>query len=131
MGKFIKVLVADDSKDVRTRLQAVLEDTGKIKVIGMAENHKKVINLFKQLKPDAVILDIKIPEKGGIETAIDLYEISSRTPIIILRDYPDLRFRAISLKSEHIVFLDKSKEFEDIPSVLRKLCQDSGKKKGR
>jgi DNA-binding NarL/FixJ family response regulator len=131
MGKLIKVLVVDDSREVRTRLQAVLEDTGKIKVVGMAENDKKAIDLFKQLKPDAVILDIKIPEKGGIETAVDLYEISSETPIIILRDYPDLRFRAVSLKSEHIVFLDKSKEFEAIPSVLRKLCQDSGKKESR
>lgn len=128
MAEPIKVLIADDSKEVRKKLQAVLENTGEIKIVGMAENDKKAIRLFNQLKPDAVILDIKIPVQGGIETALELYSMNPEIPIIILRDYPELRFRETFLKAKHIVFLDKSKEFEMIPKTLEELCQGSLKK---
>lgn len=122
MGNPIEVLVADESEDIRNKLKENLEDTGKIKVIGMAENDKEAVSLFEKLHPHAVVLDIRIPEKGGIETAIELYERDSAIPIIILRDYPMLKFNT-HLKSKHIVFLDKSKEFKKIPKLIEKLCR--------
>jgi DNA-binding NarL/FixJ family response regulator len=122
MSKSIEVLVGDESAEVRKKLQEILERTAKIRVVGMAESDKEVIHLFEKLKPNAVILDIKIPVIGGIETALDLYERDSKIPIIILRDYPELRFRETYLKSKHILFLDKSKEFKKIPKLIEKLC---------
>ncbi|HUU50676.1 MAG TPA: response regulator [Nitrospinota bacterium] len=129
MAKCIDVLIADQSEEMRKKLREILESTGKIKVIGMAKDGKEAISLFEKLKPHAVILDIKIPVQGGVETAVELYFRAPEIPIIILRDYPELRFRETFLKTKHIVFLDKSKEFEMIPKVLEKLCQGSLKKK--
>lgn len=64
--KRVRVILIDDQDDVRSYLKSIL---GKLDcdVVGEAENGKKGVELFKKVKPDLVLLDLKMPVMNGGE----------------------------------------------------------------
>ncbi|MBN2323363.1 MAG: response regulator [Spirochaetes bacterium] len=68
------VLIVDDSKFMRLILTDILNDCGHT-IAGEAGNAKEAVELFKNLKPDLVTLDIIMPEVGGIDAATALKKI--------------------------------------------------------
>jgi two-component system, chemotaxis family, protein-glutamate methylesterase/glutaminase len=63
----INIVIADDSAFLRKVLKEVLEESGKIKVAGLAKNGKEAIALVKELSPDVLILDCEMPVMEGLE----------------------------------------------------------------
>jgi len=61
-----KILIADDAAFMRMMLRKILEEGG-YEVIGEAENGAIAIQKYKELKPDMLISDMVMPEKGGID----------------------------------------------------------------
>lgn len=70
------ILIVDDASFMRITLRKILENNDYV-VAGEAENGQQAIEKYKELKPDLVIMDITMPEKGGI---IALREIKSYDP---------------------------------------------------
>jgi len=62
----INAVIADDSAFLRQVLQEVLEESKKIKVVGLAKNGKEAISLVKALSPDVLILDCEMPVMDGL-----------------------------------------------------------------
>jgi len=62
-----RILVAEDDASFRAALEALLAADGRFVVVGHAENGREAIELAKKLKPDAVIMDIEMPELDGVE----------------------------------------------------------------
>ena len=62
-----RILVAEDDTSFRAALEALLAADGRFVVVGHAENGREAIELAKKLKPDAVIMDIEMPELDGVE----------------------------------------------------------------
>lgn len=67
----VRVLVAEDEYLVREEIKASLTELGHI-VVGEASDGETALNLAKSVKPDAAVLDIKMPGKDGIEVAREL-----------------------------------------------------------
>ena len=82
MAEKLKILVTDDSKLLRKKLRGELEELG-CEVIE-AENGKEAIMQDLKEQPDGVILDIVMPEVGGIEALQVIKEVSPELPIIML-----------------------------------------------
>ena len=82
MEKKLKILISDDSKLLRKKLRAELEQLD-CEVIE-AENGKEAVMRDLQEKPDAVILDIVMPEVGGIEALQVIKEVNPDIPVIML-----------------------------------------------
>ena len=82
MADKLKILITDDSKLLRKKLRAELEQLG-CEVIE-AENGKEAIMKDLQEQPDGVILDIVMPEVGGIEALQVIKEVNPDIPIIML-----------------------------------------------
>ena len=78
MGR--KVVIIDDRDEQRFILSKFLKIAGH-KVIGEGENGKEAVALAKKLKPDLMIMDVKMPEMDGIEAA---KEINSTSPVPIV-----------------------------------------------
>jgi two-component system, chemotaxis family, chemotaxis protein CheY len=78
----LKILISDDSKLLRKKLRAELEQLD-CEVIE-AENGKEAVLRDLQDKPDAVILDIVMPEVGGIEALQVIKEVNPDIPVIML-----------------------------------------------
>jgi DNA-binding NarL/FixJ family response regulator len=94
----IKLLVADDHEVVRSGLISLLADTD-IEVVGQAGSGSEAIGLIKELQPEVVLLDIRMPENDGLEVLERLQEEAPNTRVLILSTYdnPTYIARAITL----------------------------------
>lgn len=63
----IKVLVVDDHDLVRMGISRMLADDAEIEVIGEADSGEAAIRMVKALNPDVVLLDVNMPNIGGVE----------------------------------------------------------------
>ena len=80
----INIVLADDHVLVRNGIKAMLESDKEIKVIGEAGNGAEALETAKALKPDILVLDIRMPEMTGLEAAAKLNEYSPQTKAVIL-----------------------------------------------
>ncbi len=79
----MKVLVVDDSLIARKYLSRILEESGKIEVIDTAKDGLEAVEKIKQLKPDAVTMDIEMPKMNGLE-ALKIVMRENPTPVIMI-----------------------------------------------
>jgi DNA-binding NarL/FixJ family response regulator len=77
-------LIADDHHLIRCGIRASLEGRPKWKICGEAKTGTEAIDKAKELKPDIVILDINMPDMGGLEVARRILSASYRVEILVL-----------------------------------------------
>ncbi len=70
----IRVLIADDNPVIRRGVAALLAAAGDIEVVGEAGNGKEAVTLARELKPDVVLLDVRMPVMDGVAAAEQLAE---------------------------------------------------------
>jgi two-component system, NarL family, response regulator DegU len=80
----INIVLADDHILVRNGIKAMLESEPDIKVVGEADNGAEALERAKNLKPDILVLDIRMPQMTGLEAAARLREYSPSTKAVIL-----------------------------------------------
>ena len=85
----IRVLVVDDHDLVRTGISRMLADIDGLQVIGQADSGQAAIKKSRELKPDVVLMDIKMPGIGGLEATRKL-----------LRSHPDIKVIAVTICEE-------------------------------
>ncbi len=66
MENLIRVLITDDQAIVRQGLSVILKHEANIEVVGAAANGQEALDLTAQLKPDVVLMDLKMPVLNGI-----------------------------------------------------------------
>ncbi len=124
----LKVFIADDSDFIRERLPEMLSQLSGVEVIGQAEDGIEAVKSILTLSPDVVILDIRMPGKGGIEVLKEVKKHKPSTVIIILTNYPYPQYKKKCLEAGADFFLDKSVDFDQLPDILRKVSQAGGAK---
>ena len=80
----IRVVVADDHPIVRQGLRTLLEGDGGCVVVGEATDGLTALDLVHQQQPEVVILDLQMPDLGGLEVARRLRTTVPATKVIIL-----------------------------------------------
>src|SRR5688500_16225931 len=80
----ISIVLADDHVLVRNGIKAMLESEPDIKVVGEAGNGFEALERARNLKPDILVLDIRMPEMTGLEAAAKLHEFAPATKAVIL-----------------------------------------------
>jgi len=85
--KKIRVLLAEDHTLVRQGFRRILEDDPRITVAGEASTGLSAIQLSKELKPDVVVMDLSMPELGGLEASAEILKVFPETKILILSMY--------------------------------------------
>ena len=83
-----RLIIADDESLIRMDLREMLTQLGYL-VVGEAGDGQSAVNLARELKPDAVIMDIKMPDLDGIEAARLLTQ-ERVAPVLLLTAYSDL-----------------------------------------
>jgi len=83
-GKKIRVLLADDHTLVRQGFRRMLEDDPEIAVVGEARTGLEAMELCKILKPDIVVMDLSMPELGGLEATAEILKDNPKVKILIL-----------------------------------------------
>jgi DNA-binding NarL/FixJ family response regulator len=85
--KKIRVLLADDHTLVRQGFRRILEDDPRFQVVGEASTGLAAIEQCKELKPDVAVLDLSMPDLGGLEAASEILKANSEIKILILSMY--------------------------------------------
>lgn len=117
----IRILIADDHPVVREGLTAILELEEDLKVVGQARDGEEACRLYRQLSPDILILDLRMPKKDGIEVVTDLMSQRPRPRIIVLTHSAkaeDLR-RALAAGAKS--YLLKGAEPEQVSETIREV----------
>jgi two-component system chemotaxis response regulator CheB len=106
----IRVLVVDDSAFVRKALDRMLSGAADIEVVGLARDGIEGLELARQLQPDVVTLDMKMPRLGGLET-LERLMAESPVPVLLLssltQEGGDVTLRGLELGA--MDFVDKSR----------------------
>jgi two-component system chemotaxis response regulator CheB len=105
----IRVLVVDDSAFVRKAVKRMLGATGDIEVVGFAADGEEGLEKARELQPDVVTLDVKMPRLGGLET---LERLMAERPVPVLlmstltQEGAEVTLRGLELGA--MDFVDKS-----------------------
>lgn len=86
----IRTLLADDQELVRTGFRVVLEAEPDLEVVGEAENGEQAVDLARQLEPDVVLMDVRMPVLDGIAATRRIRERSPDTPHVLVLTTFDL-----------------------------------------
>jgi DNA-binding NarL/FixJ family response regulator len=117
----VRIYVVDDSKMVRARLVAMLKALPDIEIAGEAETVAEALAGVQRLHADLIILDLQLKDGDGVV----VLETAKRHPtppcVAILTNHADEFHRARCESAGADFFLDKSKQFDRIPDILRTL----------
>ena len=80
----VRVLVADDHPVVRRGLVEMLDASVRLKVVGEAANGREAVDLYKSRRPDVAMLDLCMPEMGGIEAIEAIHAFDPNAKVIIM-----------------------------------------------
>ena len=127
----MKIFIADDSPIVRERLVAMLSEMDGVEVAGHAEDAAAATRMIRDLRPDAVVLDIRLANGSGIDVLKAIKNDRPEMLVIMLTLYPYAQYRESCMKAGASFFLDKATGFERIPEVIgawiRKAKAETGK----
>jgi len=125
MAKVVTVLIADDQTLFREGLKDLLEDEKGIKVVGEAKTGPETIEMVKKLKPDVVLMDIKIPEMDGITATKIIREKFPQTNVIILSSYEDEAHVTEAISAGANGYLSKMLPASELVNALRTFTSES------
>jgi DNA-binding NarL/FixJ family response regulator len=84
MSEDLRIVVVDDHSLFRRGLVGLLDEMENFRVVGEAANGYEALDIVQARKPDIILLDINMPEMGGIEALAALREEGINTPILML-----------------------------------------------
>jgi DNA-binding NarL/FixJ family response regulator len=95
----IRVLIVDDHPVVRRGLHSILSNMNDMQVVGEAENSTQALERTRELRPDVLVLDIRMPGSSGLQIIQALKQIHSEIKIVVLTSYDtdEHLFDALSL----------------------------------
>jgi DNA-binding NarL/FixJ family response regulator len=101
-----RVLVVDDDPEVRSALRDMLADCG-FDVVGLAEDGLVGVAAALELRPDVVLMDIRMPGKNGIDATREILERAPHVRVIALSAYDDPALSAAAADAGAAAYLIK------------------------
>ncbi len=119
--KKIRVLIADDQELIRSGFKAILGTYPEIEVVGAAVDGKSAVEQAQALKPDVVLMDIRMPEMNGIDAtrSIASNPMFASTKVLVLTTFDIDEYVYDALSAGASGFLLKDSEPEDIVSAIK------------
>ena len=114
----IKILIADDQELIRESLKIVLDMNDDMKVVGLAENGQKVLDLLNKNRPDIILMDIRMPELDGVLCTKIVKEKFPDVKIIILTTFDDDEYVFYALKYGASGYLLKGCSVQELTAAI-------------
>jgi DNA-binding NarL/FixJ family response regulator len=118
----IKVYLVDDQNLVRQGVRALLEIAEGIEVVGEAHSGKMAVENIPEIKPDVVLLDMRMPEMSGLDVLHELKQKDQLPPTIILTTFDDDELVLAGVKSGAMGYLLKDVPLEDLVDGIKQVA---------
>lgn len=117
-----KILVVDDHELVRMGLVRMLADVQEFDVVGEAGCGEEAIQLTRDLSPDVVLMDVKMPGIGGIEATKKLLAVYDYVKIIAVTACDDDLFPTRLLQAGAMGYVTKGADLDEMIKAIRSVC---------
>lgn len=114
----IKLGIIDDHKIFRNGLKATLEDCEELDLVLEASNGKELVGLLTDKSPDVLLMDIKMPEMDGIQTATYVHQHYKHIKILALSMFNEDKYIVDMMKAGASGYLLKNAEPEEIIEAI-------------
>jgi two-component system invasion response regulator UvrY len=117
----INIMLVDDHDLVRLGIKSLLLPFQDIKVIGEAADGEASINLIRKLKPDVILMDLKMPGIGGLEATRRILQINDRIKIIVVTSCHEDIFPSRLLRMGVAGYITKNIDANELVAAIRKV----------
>jgi DNA-binding NarL/FixJ family response regulator len=115
----IRVVLADDQPLIRSALRVLISDTADLRVAGEAATGAEAVRLARELRPDVVVMDIRMPVMDGIEATRHILAGPDPSRVLILTTFDDDEYVYSALRAGASGFLVKDMALDDILGAVR------------
>lgn len=119
MSEKIRVLIADDHTLIHEGLQAVLADEPDISIVGHAASGTDALALAKELAPDVILMDVRMPGMDGVEATRRIKAEVPGAKVVILTVYQDDEYLFNAVKAGAVGYILKDVSPEQLVHALR------------
>jgi DNA-binding NarL/FixJ family response regulator len=117
----MNILVVDDAEAIRARLVSLLNEIAGVRIVGQAASVAEATRELRELKPDAMILDLRLPDGTGLDVLRLLQCERIPTAAIVLTNHPLPQYEKHALAAGAHAFLNKAKDFNKVVDLVRTL----------
>ncbi|HEY3662734.1 MAG TPA: response regulator [Chthoniobacterales bacterium] len=117
----LRVLLVEDSTPVRGRIRSLVEENGRVEIVGEVNSVVDALAQFREQAPDAMILDLYLKDGNSVGVVTEVKRAKSRCAVIVLTSFATLETREHCLGLGADYFFEKNQEFERVPEVLAEL----------
>lgn len=120
----VRVLIVDDERMVRTALRAILGAEPDIEVVGEAANGGEAVSATRELRPDLVLMDVRMPEVDGIRATERILAARGGTPprVVVLTTFENDSYVYDALRAGAHGFLLKRATADELVAAVRALA---------
>jgi DNA-binding NarL/FixJ family response regulator len=115
----IRIGIVDDHTIVRTGLRQFLSEQVDFRVTGEAANGKEAIELARQGEIDVLLLDISMPDQGGVDALAAIKARRPELPVLILSGFPEAHYATALLRQGASGYLNKECDPDEIATAIR------------
>lgn len=115
----LKILLADDHKAMRDSLRSLIEKQPEMEVVAEAETGRTAVQLNRKLRPDVIVMDIRMPDVNGIEATRQIIEEFPSTKVVAFSMHSDRQFVMGAIKAGVSGYLIKDCALEELVQAIR------------
>jgi DNA-binding NarL/FixJ family response regulator len=119
VSQSIRVLIVDDQTLVRQGLSLLLNSEDDIEVVGEAANGSQACEMAADLKPDLVLMDLRMPVMDGVKASAEILKANGAIKIIVLTTFDDDEYLISSLRAGASGYLLKDTPFTEVAEAIR------------
>jgi DNA-binding NarL/FixJ family response regulator len=114
-----RVLVVDDQPLVRSGFRMVLEERADLELVGEAADGLEALELARELDPDVILMDVRMPNLDGVEATRQLVESGTRAHILVLTTFDLDEYVYAAIRAGASGFLLKDVEPAELVDAIR------------
>ncbi|MFJ9038225.1 response regulator [Streptomyces sp. NPDC102406] len=115
----VRVLLADDQPLVRSGLRVLIADTDDLEIVGEAGDGAEAVELAVRLRPDVVVMDIRMPGTDGIEATRQIVAADTGSRVLVLTTFDEDAYVYGALRAGAGGFAVKDMRLDDILAAIR------------
>ena len=119
----IKILTVEDHFLARLALSTLIEDQPDMKVLGTAESGREAVEIYSKLKPDLVLMDLRLPEMDGVEASRQICGKDPHARILVVSNYESEEDVSRAVDAGALGYLKKDASGDVLLEAIRRVAK--------